>query len=55
MKKQTVKMGNPDVKKHSVRFDAVEEKAVLKSIYIMKEAFDDGKIPAVVYVTLGEE
>jgi hypothetical protein len=55
MDKQSWLFINPEVKKHSVRYYPDLKEAAMSSIYVMKSAFPDGKIPKCIMVTLEEE
>jgi hypothetical protein len=37
MTKQEIIFGRPDPKKHSIRYFALDEKAIIESIYVRKE------------------
>lgn len=56
MKEQEWIFERPDEKKHSVRYHAqIKDKAAMESVYVLKTAFEGGKFPKAIRITLKEE
>jgi hypothetical protein len=52
VKTTTVYLRLNDVKKHSVRYDKINENNVLTAMYVLKTAFGSGVFPSEIRVTV---
>jgi hypothetical protein len=50
---RTVKMGEPQIKKHSVRYDALDDNEMLSAVYVLKTALPK-EIPSEITVSIEE-